>query len=58
MKLITHLTIASLICYSQPIKYKSDEMDDLIGSIITNRHSPHKEQKQKGPVDSMVDEVY
>ena len=34
--------------------YKSDDMDDLIGSIITNKHEVPKEQKVKGPVDTMV----
>ena len=34
--------------------YKSDDMDDLIGSIITNKHVEKNEDKQKGPIDSMV----
>ena len=25
--------------------YKSDDMDDLIGSIISNKHTPTKEAK-------------
>ena len=56
------LTLATmlLVSYNQAVnlKYKSDDMDDLIGSIISNKHQPQKESKSKGPVDSMVEDVY
>ena len=63
---VLNLSIASVLILSETnavyIKnkslYKSDDMDDLIGSIITNKHSEKKEEKFKGPVDTMVQEAY
>ena len=40
------------------LRYKSDDMDDLLEGVIMNKHAPKKEDQQKGPVDSMVQEVY
>ena len=38
--------------------YKSDDMDDLIGSIIQNKHTPTKDKKQKSSLDTEIDEIY
>ena len=58
MKLTTATML--LVSYNQAVnlQYKSDDMDDLIGSIISNKHQPQKAEKSKGPVDSMVEDVY
>ena len=58
---VLNLSIASILILSvdgvnikNKTLYKSDDMDDLIGSIITNKHEEKKEEKIKGPVDTMV----
>ena len=33
-------------------------MDDLLEGVITNKHTPHEEQKQPGAVDRLVKEAY
>ena len=41
------------------VHYKSDDVDDLLGSIITNKHSPSKtEAKPQGATDLIVQEAY
>ena len=41
------------------VAYKSDDMDDLLEGVITNKHKDTKEQgKPKGAVDSLVQEAY
>ena len=34
--------------------YASDDTDDLLGSIITNKHKDKKKKEPKGPVDEIV----
>ena len=43
---------------SNKVAYKSDDMDDLIEGIITNKHAPQEKPKEKGPVDRLVQEAY
>ena len=40
------------------MKYASDDTDDLLGSIITNKHSAKKQDKPKGAVDQLVQDAY
>ena len=40
------------------LKYKSDDMDDLLEGVITNKHQDHEQNKPKGAVDSLVQEAY
>ena len=39
-------------------QYASDDTDDLLGSIITNKHKSAKSEKPKGAVDQLVEEAY
>ena len=34
--------------------YKSDDMDDLLEGVITNKAKPKDEIKEKGTVDTLV----
>ena len=40
------------------VQYSSDDTDDLLGSIITNKHKSAKSEKPKGAVDLLVEEAY
>ena len=40
------------------LKYKSDDMDDLLEGVITNKHLEKNENKPKGAVDELVQEAY
>lgn len=40
------------------VRYASDDTDDLLGSIITNKHKSAKSDKPKGAVDQLVEEAY
>ena len=39
-------------------QYSSDDTDDLLGSIITNKHKSAKSEKPKGAVDQLVEDAY
>ena len=40
------------------IRYKSDDVDDLLEGVITNQHTRHENDKPKGEVDTLVQEAY
>ena len=40
------------------VQYSSDDTDDLLGSIITNKHNSKKSEKPKGAVDQLVEDAY
>lgn len=42
----------------QQTHYKSDEVDDLLEGVITNKHVEKHEMKELGPTDELVKEVY
>lgn len=54
------LMLALLTPESQQMKlrYKSDDMDDLLEGVITNKHKDQDKDKPKGAVDSLVQEAY
>ena len=33
------------------MRYKSDDMDDLLEGVITNKHHSKEDQTPKGPID-------
>ena len=50
------LTIVGAL--SLRVKYKSDDMDDLLQGVITNKHEEKKEDKALGATDQLVQEAY
>ena len=36
----------------------SDDMDELLEGVITNKHKTHGEDKPKGEIDTLVQEAY
>ena len=48
------LLFQSFECNAVKLTYASDDMDDLLAGVIMNKHTPKKEEKKLGQVDSMV----
>ena len=52
---VSGLMLALLAVTQQhKLAYKSDEMDDILEGVITNKHKDPKAAKPKGAVDTLV----
>ena len=48
------MATSSAVQLSSSISYKSDDMDDLLEGVITNKAQRRQETKQAGPVETLV----